>query len=62
MRRAWATIPQMICPQLNSFVALEGASPDVIGPADPSRLANVWFARTSAACRDWVSVGLTGGR
>ena len=48
-------------PQLTSFVAPEGASPDVNGPVDRSRLASGWAQRPGAACKASAPFGRPGG-
>jgi hypothetical protein len=53
--------PGMLCPQLTSFAAPEGVSPDVGGPVDRPRLANGRSTRTGAACKASVPFGRPGG-
>jgi hypothetical protein len=52
----------MNSPQLTSFAAPEGASPDVHGPVDRARLASGRSARTDAACKASTPFGRPGGR
>ena len=50
----------MHSPQLTSFAAPMGVSPDVDGPVDRSRLVNGRPAWTDAACKASVPFGRPG--
>ena len=51
----------MAGPQLTSFAAPAGASLDVNGPVDPSRLASGRGPRRGAACKASAPFGRLGG-